>query len=73
MQPSAEIMSLVTDRSVGVQCDTAELKTAGAQPDESDDGGDSSAESMSSVTDRSVGVQCDTFELKTSGAPNRRE
>ena len=66
MQP--EIMSLVTDRSVGVQCDTAELKTAGAQTDESDDAGDSSAESMSSVTDRSVGVQCDTVELKTAGA-----
>ena len=50
------------------QCVTAELKTAGAQTDESDDAGDSSAESMSSATDRSVGVQCDTVELKTAGA-----
>ena len=72
MQPpvpySAEVMSSVTDRSVGVQCDTAELKTAGAQTDESDDAWDSSAENVSSVTGRSVGVQCDTAELRTAGA-----
>ena len=71
MQPpvlySAEIMSSVTDRSVGVQCDTAELKTAGAQTDENEDAGDSS-EIMRFVASRLVSVQCDTAELKTAGA-----
>ena len=42
MQPSSvlhEIMCSVAYRSVGVQCETAELKTAGAQTDENDDAG----------------------------------
>ena len=71
MQPpvlySSEIVSSVTHRSVGVQCDIAELKTAGAQTDENDDAGDSSVITCS-VADRSVSVQCDTAERKTAGA-----
>ena len=71
MQPpvlySSEIMSSVTHRSVGVQCDIAELKTAGAQTDENDDAGDSFVITCS-VADRSVSVQCDTAERKTARA-----
>ena len=66
------ILSSVTHRSVGVQCDIAELKTAGAQTDENDDAGDSSVITCS-VADRSVRVQCDTAERKTAGSSNRRE
>ena len=39
LRDSSEIMRSVADRSVGVQCETAELKTAGAQTDENDDAG----------------------------------
>ena len=36
---SSEIRRSVVDRSVGVQCETVELKTAGAQTDENEDAG----------------------------------
>ena len=69
MQPpvpySAEIMSSVTDRSVGVQCDTAELKTAGTV--ENDNPGNSS-ELTRSEAGRSESVQCNSAVRKTAGA-----
>ena len=36
---SSEIMRLVVDNPVGVQCETVELKTVGAQTDENEDAG----------------------------------